>query len=152
MSDSEGADVRVERSAGGIVFRRLPGSIEVLLIRDSHDGWSFPKGRIESNETPVQAARRETKEEVGLTDITLVKHIGRSSFWFTDRWEQPGQKVRKTIDHFLFEAPSTATAQPEGKDRVQEVRWVPLTALTSTVTYRTLQPIASRVQQLLSRT
>lgn len=146
MSDN----VRAERSAGGVVYRRLPEGVEVLVIRDSHDGWSFPKGRIEANETPVQAARRETLEEVSLADIRLVKHLGRSSFWFTDRWEQPGQKVRKTIDHFLFEAPKDAVAEPEGKQRVKEVRWIPLSSLRQTVTYRTLQPIAERVQQLLS--
>src|SRR3990167_8986776 len=86
---------RIERSAGGVIFRRHPdGRVEVLVIRDSHDGWAFPKGRIEVGEAPVQAARRETGEEVGVTDLTLVKHLGKNTFWFTDRWERPGQKVR----------------------------------------------------------
>lgn len=143
-------DARTERSAGGVVFREGADGIEVLVIRDSHDGWSFPKGRIEAHETPVQAARRETHEEVGLEDLTLVKHIGKSTFWFTDRWEQPGQKVRKTIDHFLFRAPADAIARADAEARVQEVRWVPLQELAATVSYRTLKPITQRVQQLLS--
>ena len=143
--------MRIERSAGGVVFRRKPGGgIEVLIIQDSHDGWAFPKGRIDDGETPVQAARRETLEEVGLTNLTLVKHLGRSEFWFTDRWEQSGQKVHKYIDHFMFESDEQAVPIPEGKGRVKEVRWVPLGDLATTVTYRTLRPIVERVQQALA--
>lgn len=142
--------MRAERSAGGVVFRRLPtGQIEVLVIRDSHNGWAFPKGRIEVGETPVQAARRETGEEVGLTSLTLSKNIGRSTFWFTDRWEQPGQKVRKSIDHFLFEAPSADVPRLGGDEHVKEIRWVPLDELTNVITYETLQPIVERVLRVL---
>lgn len=143
--------MRIERSAGGVVFRRAhDGQIQILLIKDSHDGWAFPKGRIEDGETPVQAARRETLEEVGLKELTLVKHLGRSEFWFTDRWEETGQKVHKFIDHFLFEATAEAVAVAEGKERVQAVQWVPIKALGSVVSYHTLQPIVGRVQQELA--
>lgn len=142
--------MRIERSAGGVVFRRSEtGGIDVLVIKDSYDSWAFPKGRIEKGETPVQAARRETLEETNLADLTLVRPLGHSEFWFVDRFEQPGQKVHKFIDHFLFEALAGAIAQPEGKERVKEVRWIPLAELQQTVHYETLQPIVERVVQVL---
>lgn len=143
--------MRIERSAGGVVYRKTAsGDIEVLIIKDSYDSWAFPKGRVEQNETPVQAARRETLEETDLSDLTLTRPLGRSEFWFTDRFEQPGEKVHKFIDHFLFEAPIDAVARPEGKQRVKEVRWVPLDMLEQTVRYETLQPIVERVLKVLS--
>ena len=37
---------------------------KVLLIKNDL-GWEFPKGRVESNETTLTAAIRETKEEAG---------------------------------------------------------------------------------------
>ncbi len=41
---------------------------EVLLVRGKKGGkWSFPKGHIERNETPIQCARRELLEETGIT-------------------------------------------------------------------------------------
>jgi 8-oxo-dGTP pyrophosphatase MutT (NUDIX family) len=57
----------LEVSAGGIVFRRLPGEgAKYLLIRDSYNNWGFPKGHLEGNESPAEAAIRETAEETGL--------------------------------------------------------------------------------------
>ena len=43
---------------------------KVLLIK-SDLGWEFPKGRVESNETTLTAAIRETKEETGLSDLKI---------------------------------------------------------------------------------
>jgi 8-oxo-dGTP pyrophosphatase MutT (NUDIX family) len=53
--------------AAGILF--LSPDREVLLLRragtDHHGEWGFPAGRIEKDETPERAARRETQEEAG---------------------------------------------------------------------------------------
>jgi 8-oxo-dGTP pyrophosphatase MutT (NUDIX family) len=53
--------------AAGILF--LSPDHDVLLMRrkgENHGGeWAFPAGKIEADETPEQAARRETQEEAG---------------------------------------------------------------------------------------
>jgi ADP-ribose pyrophosphatase YjhB (NUDIX family) len=142
-----------------VVFRKLPdGSIDVLVIKDSHGNFAFPKGRIEEGETPVQAARRETNEEVDLHDLTLIQPLGKSEFDFTDKWETPGEQVHKSIHHFLFQAPADANPKPEAEraqkitwvPRVQEVAWVPLKELERLITYKTLQPIVGRIVQALN--
>ena len=64
---------RSETSAGILVFRRRP-HLEVLLAhpggpfwRSRDEGaWSIPKGLVESGD-PLACARREFKEETGLT-------------------------------------------------------------------------------------
>ena len=62
----------LEVSAGGIVFRRVPGEgARYLLIRDSYNNWGFPKGHLEGEESPAQAAMRETAEETGLSHLVL---------------------------------------------------------------------------------
>lgn len=61
-------------SAGLLVYRRGPAETEMLLAhpggpywrgRDS-GAWSIPKGRLETDESPVAAALREFREETGL--------------------------------------------------------------------------------------
>lgn len=60
-------------SAGVLLFRERDGEIEVLLIkpggpfwRNKDAGaWMIPKGRVESGESPVEAALREFEEETG---------------------------------------------------------------------------------------
>lgn len=62
------------RSAGILVFRRGPAGVEVLLghmggpfwvSRDAR-AWSIPKGEHEPDEAPLDAAKREFEEELGL--------------------------------------------------------------------------------------
>lgn len=62
------------RSAGILLYRRMPAGIMVLL---AHPGgpfwrgrgagtWQIPKGMIEPGEQPAEAARREVEEELGI--------------------------------------------------------------------------------------
>lgn len=47
----------------------------ILLIKNSYrDGWTLPGGGVKRNETPIQAAIREVKEEVGLVVRNLKNH------------------------------------------------------------------------------
>lgn len=60
-------------TAGILIYRLTPqNQIEFFLIHHGHpsnkrvDFWSIPKGKIEINESPLQTARREFMEEIGL--------------------------------------------------------------------------------------
>jgi predicted NUDIX family NTP pyrophosphohydrolase len=65
---------RVPRASAGILlYRRVDGELEVLLVhpggplwakRDA-GAWSIPKGECEPGENPLRAARREFAEETG---------------------------------------------------------------------------------------
>ena len=55
-----------------IPFRRTPGAWEfAVLKRSDADYWQFVAGGGENGETPVQAAQREIKEEVGIAGELL---------------------------------------------------------------------------------
>jgi predicted NUDIX family NTP pyrophosphohydrolase len=64
---------RGKQSAGILVYRLQAQSLEVLLVHPGgpfwakkDDGaWFIPKGEINADETPLAAARREFKEELG---------------------------------------------------------------------------------------
>lgn len=64
-----------KQSAGVLMYRWQNGQVEVLLV---HPGgpfwsnkdlaaWSIPKGEFEDSEEAISAAKREFKEETGLT-------------------------------------------------------------------------------------
>lgn len=60
-----------EKSCGAIVYRKSHGNTEILLIKHVNSGhWSFPKGHVEGNETELETAQREIKEETGI-DVIL---------------------------------------------------------------------------------
>jgi predicted NUDIX family NTP pyrophosphohydrolase len=60
-------------SAGLLLYRRVDGELEVLLVhpggpywaRKDVGAWSVPKGEYEPGEDPLEVARREFEEELG---------------------------------------------------------------------------------------
>lgn len=64
-----------KESAGIILYRFSNGSLEIFLVhpggpfwKNKEPGaWSIPKGELEENEDPFEAAKREFKEETGFT-------------------------------------------------------------------------------------
>ena len=55
-------------SAGTIVVRESEHGLLFLLLR-AFKHWDFPKGMVEEDETPLEAARRETLEEAGIAEL-----------------------------------------------------------------------------------
>jgi predicted NUDIX family NTP pyrophosphohydrolase len=72
-------------SAGILMFRRMGGTIQVLLVhpggpfwRNKDDGaWSIPKGEIEPGENPVDVAQREFREELGVSPGGPLRALGK---------------------------------------------------------------------------
>jgi predicted NUDIX family NTP pyrophosphohydrolase len=64
----------VLHSSGVLLFRRRDGHLEVLLVHPGgpfwankdEGSWSIPKGIIECDENPLDAAKREFAEETGI--------------------------------------------------------------------------------------
>jgi 8-oxo-dGTP pyrophosphatase MutT (NUDIX family) len=56
------------QAAGGLVFRVSEnGRREVLIVYRAHrEDWTFPKGKLRSDENDEACARREVEEETGL--------------------------------------------------------------------------------------
>lgn len=61
-------DATLPTHAGGVVFRRKSDTIEYLLVgaKRERDEWVLPKGPIEDDERPADAAVREVREETGV--------------------------------------------------------------------------------------
>ena len=88
-------------SAGVVVLRRQGETCRFLLLR-SFRYWDFPKGQVEPGEEPIDAARREVREETGITDLDF-------------RW---GFDYRDTPPYGLPVNPALGRAEHE------EFRWV----------------------------
>jgi 8-oxo-dGTP pyrophosphatase MutT (NUDIX family) len=68
--------MRRTRSAGGIV---LNAKHQVLVVQQNKNSWSLPKGHVDPGESALEAARREIREEAGITDLDLLRDLGAYS-------------------------------------------------------------------------
>jgi bis(5'-nucleosidyl)-tetraphosphatase len=89
-----------EKSAGAIIFRREKSKIFYLLLHYEEGHWGSPKGHIESGETIEETARREIREETGLTDIRLVDGFQELNRYI---YMSQGQRMFKTVVFLLAE-------------------------------------------------
>lgn len=131
--------IRRETSAGGIIFRVKNGTVEVFFIRDSYNRWTFPKGHQELGETLAETAIREIQEETGIQGLKYQAPLGKTSF----RFRREGVAIHKSVHYFLFEA--SANTEPkfrtraevgEGRELIQEGRWVPMRQAFSVSSYK----------------
>lgn len=116
-------------SCGGIIYRRRDGKIEIFFIKDPFQRWTFPKGKHQSNETFVETAIREIREETGLERLKYVAPVGKTSF----RFRREEGIIHKVVFYFLFQAPPDAKERlmtreeyQVGKEPIFEAQWVPL--------------------------
>lgn len=124
--------MKTEISAGGVVFRQTDKKIEILLLKDKNDQWSFPKGLIEDNEKKLFTAQREVAEEVGLDKIKLVAELSPIKYFY--RWQ--GELVNKTVYFYLFETSDGDEVKPQLEEGISAVGWFELEEAKRIIGYR----------------
>lgn len=135
----------LEVSAGGIVFRRVPGQpARYLLIRDSYKNWGFPKGHLETGESPAEAALRETAEETGLDHLVLHGPIRVIDWHFRFR----GRHIHKYCHFFLFESPD-GEACPQMDEGITACLWRPLGEALELLSYDNARGVLKRAGEMV---
>lgn len=126
----EDAEVPAARKAAvAVVLRSVGGVVELLFIRRAEhprDPWSgqmgLPGGRVDPGDaSPLAAALRETREEIGLDLEALGRPLGRLS---EVRTHLPLGSVPHSVVPFAFAVEGNPPLRPN--EEVQEALWVPL--------------------------
>lgn len=108
------AHFREITAAGGVVENDRG---EVLLIR-RRGKWDLPKGKLDGDETPEQAALREVEEECGLTDLILLDYLTETFHIY----DLDNSKVLKRTVWFRMQS-NQAELTPETEEDIEEAVW-----------------------------
>lgn len=89
-----------ETTAGGIVFRKHKGEVQILLTQDAKDRWTIAKGHVEEGEVTRETAEREIQEETGLKQMRVLDWLGKINF----RYRRQNSLVLMTMHVYLVHA------------------------------------------------
>ena len=111
--------MKLETSAGGIIFSSKKLPLKVLLLKDKSGKWTFPKGLVEKNENFLEAAIREIGEEVGLKKLRYIADLKPVQYFY--KWE--GVLVKKQVQYFVFIYEGKAKPKPQISEGIMDVKW-----------------------------
>lgn len=118
--------MKFEKSCGAIIIKRNSDKIETLLIQMLGGHWSYPKGHVEDNETEVETALREIKEETNLDVIIDTRFREITTY-------SPKPGVIKDVIYFLAFAKTLDVKVQE--EEVANYEWVDINDATKLITF-----------------
>ena len=100
-----------EKSCGCII----ENNNQVLIIKQSNGDWGFPKGHVEEDESEIETALREVKEETNL-DVSIVSDKRHKMEYYIDRG------IFKEVILFLAHPITSNLKKQDGE--IDDVRWL----------------------------
>lgn len=136
---------------GIIVLAYKTNPLRILLVENTQTGNITPiSGAVENDETQIEAAIREVKEEVGwivsskLLHETSLNHI---FIYGINKAERAGDKGVNKV--FLFNADKLP--EPQKTNDIRSFKWLPLKEAASSISFPDLQEIIKEASKLLSK-
>ena len=127
-----------EPTAGGVIYRMTKDQkdIEILLIQDSKNRWTIPKGHIEPGETAKETAIREIGEETGLHHISVLCWLGKINF----KYRRIDKLVLMSTQIYLVRSlDSHEVAQKE--KWMNGIKWFSFTEALDAIEYKDIEKL-----------
>lgn len=127
-----------EPTSGGIIFRLSEDQkdIEILLIQDSKDRWTIPKGHIEPGETAKMTAKREIEEETGLKNVSILSWLGKIHF----KYRRLDKLVLMTTQVYLVQA-LDAKEMPMKEKWMKGIKWFKFADAIEAIEYEDIEKL-----------
>jgi len=121
----------IEKSCGCIIIENK----KVLLIQQNKGFWSFPKGHVEENETEIETAIREVKEETNI-DVEVDSSKRYTMEYMTDKGT-----IKKVV---LFVAKMVGGNLKAQESEVSTIKWLEFDDALKTLTYENAREILKK--------
>ena len=118
-----------EKSAGGMVYRKIWTHIQVLMLAwknaKNELEYVLPKWHIEWDETAMQTALREISEETGLAekDLEIVKFMNKIAYSFIAGYLEGAPIIHKEVSLFLVKYKGKSEPRPRREERFVWYKW-----------------------------
>ncbi len=142
-----------KKSAGCFIIKKQEEKFFVLLQKKVWEngtiGWVPPKGGIKEHESEQKAAERETREETGLQNISIIKKIKENKYSF----EENNIKYDKTVVWFLGTTSEMILGPKDltdGEIKTQkDVQWIEIESALELLIFDDEKKILQEIKQLI---
>jgi ADP-ribose pyrophosphatase YjhB (NUDIX family) len=128
-------------AAGGLIRKE-----DSYLFIYRLDCWDLPKGKLEKNESPNDAAIRECEEECGITKLTISRELKPTYHMYEHKkW---GYALKKTF-WFLMDTEHTGLLVPQTEEMITKVEWLSPSGIKDKVTANTYFAILDVISEVV---
>lgn len=131
-----------EKSCGAVVFTKMNNEIKYVIEEMTEGHFALPKGHVENNETELETAQREIKEETNI-DVTFLSSFRESTSY------SPRENVIKDVIYFLAEAKCINDLKCQ-KSEVKEVYLLNFEEACQLLTYASDKNILTKANEYLT--
>ena len=126
--------MKYEKSCGCIIINEG----KILLVQHNAGHWDFPKGHMEENETEVQTAIREVKEETNI-DVIVQENKRYVNEYYTEKGSF------KQVIFFMASCEKIETKRQE--EEIQNIEWLPIKEALNKITHSNSRKILKQVMK-----
>lgn len=124
--------MKFEKCCGCIILNEG----KVLLVKHNVGHWGFPKGHMEKDETELQTAIREVKEETNL-DVEIQERKRYIDEYYSS------EDTFKQVVYFLATCKNMNTQKQE--EEIAQIEWVPIEEAGNKITYENTKKLFKQV-------
>ena len=128
--------MKYEKSCGAVVF----DNDKVLVIKQKAGHWGFPKGHVEGNETEIETAKREIKEETNL-DVEINEKTRYVESY------SPKEGIMKDV--IFFTATKIGGEIKPQEEEVETIQWVSCEEALKLLTFESSRNVLRKVMENL---
>ncbi|WP_374957442.1 NUDIX hydrolase [Gilvibacter sp.] len=107
--------LKVVEAGGGLVYN---DNKEILFIYRNKK-WDLPKGGLEKDETPEDAAVREVQEETGAKKLEVTRFIQKTYHVF----KRNGERRLKITYWYEMHTSYSGNLKPQTKEGIEKAKW-----------------------------
>lgn len=138
----------LEELVGAVVYAVDGSEVYLALVHDIFGHWTLSKGKLTTDESHEDGAKRKITEEMGL-EAVIEEQLGENEYIANDS-NAPGGKKKRHARYFLARAPfADLTLKREGG--LDDAQWFPLAAVGDLNFYDDILPVVTRAINILAQ-